>query len=55
MDISVSRPIFFQKHTKVSMVQLYPYSARWQGVIVFIIDIYGDRFIPLPFFVRQDN
>ena len=41
IEMSISKPIFTQKNTKVIMGQWYPYSTIWEKNIAIIIHISG--------------
>ena len=54
MEISVYGKIFTHKNTKRSMVNQYPYSTRWEGNSVSILNIYVDKSI-FYYFVFADT
>ena len=40
MEISTPQTIFTQKNIKGYMVQQYPYSTRWEKIVVVILHVY---------------
>ena len=55
MEIVVAGPICNHKNIKGSILQLYPYSKRWEQTIVAFLYNYGARAIIIIFCDHQDT